>query len=62
MNPNFPVVLMAAVLVGLADKPWLTAVAMVTVVAGGFVIARRAQVRGARWDRTALNYQTKWEN
>lgn len=54
MTPaNFPIVLTAAVFIGCVGSPTLTAAAMVVTVAGGFVIARRAQVRGARWDRIA---------
>lgn len=63
MNPNVPTAVVAVIFVGAVGNPWLTAVAMLATVAGGFVIARRRQVRSARLDRVAaLNYQTSRGN
>jgi hypothetical protein len=63
MNPNFALVIAAAIFVGSFDRFPLTVAAEPATVAGGFVVARREQVRGARWDRdAALNNQTSQEN
>jgi hypothetical protein len=46
VSPNFPVVLVGAALVGAVGSPALTAIAVIATVAGGFIIARRRQIRG----------------
>jgi hypothetical protein len=45
---NFPPALVAAALVGAADRSWLTALAIVATGLTGAILIRRQQIRGAR--------------